>query len=108
MPLNMISSELADSYWKARITEMTAKAKGVKKRMSESKIFYRELAVDSAPDGASRKVKISFSSESRCAALTGAMANGMTKFWGMKQAMLTWQGCKRLVLPCLTMIAIRL
>ena len=32
--------------------------------MSESKIFYRELAVDSAPDGASRKVKISFSSES--------------------------------------------
>ena len=32
--------------------------------MSESKIFYRELAVDSTPDGASRKVKISFSSES--------------------------------------------
>lgn len=31
VPLNMISSELADSYWKARITEMTAKAKGVKK-----------------------------------------------------------------------------
>lgn len=32
--------------------------------MSESKIFYRELSVDSAPDGASREVKISFSSES--------------------------------------------
>lgn len=31
VPLNMISSELADSYWQARITEMTAKAKGVKK-----------------------------------------------------------------------------
>lgn len=31
VPLNMISSELADSYWKARIAEMTAKAKGVKK-----------------------------------------------------------------------------
>ena len=31
VPLNMISSELADSYWKARITEMTAKAKGAKK-----------------------------------------------------------------------------
>lgn len=31
VPLNMISSELADSYWKARITEMTAKTKGVKK-----------------------------------------------------------------------------
>lgn len=31
VPLNMISSELADSYWEARITEMTAKAKGVKK-----------------------------------------------------------------------------
>lgn len=29
VPLNMISSELADSYWQARITEMTAK--GVKK-----------------------------------------------------------------------------
>ena len=31
VPLNMISSELADSYWKARITEMESKAKGVKK-----------------------------------------------------------------------------
>ena len=30
VPLNMISSELADSYWQARIAEMKGKAKGVK------------------------------------------------------------------------------